>query len=264
MPFIDSHAHIDFPQFDQDRETMLQRARDAGVELLLAVGTGPGPEQLDAALPYAQAHDWIYTSVGIHPHEAAKVTGEHLGQLEQLARHPRVIAFGEIGLDYHYDSPGRDVQQRVFGEQLALARCAKLPVIIHCREAWSDCLAILEQQWRSAALGGILHCYSGTLDQARQGMELGFLVSFAGNLTYPKSLGLREVAKALPLSSLLIETDSPYLAPQRHRGRRNEPAYVREVAETLASVRDLAVEDVAAVTAANFRRFFDLNAAASV
>src|SRR6266481_951227 len=217
MELIDSHAHIDFPQFADDRDAMLERARAAGVTTLLAIGTGPGPEKLDAALPFAERHDWIYTTVGIHP---------------------------------------REVQHRVFRDQMALAREAKLPIIIHCRDAWSDCLNLIEENWRSSGLGGILHCFSSTLEDARRGVDMGFMISFAGNSTYPKTQNLRDIAKALPLENLLIETDAPYLAPQPYRGKRNEPAYVVEVARTLASVRNLPPEEVAAATAANFRRFF--------
>ena len=259
MELIDSHAHIDFPQFDADRAEMLERARAAGVTTLLAIGTGPGPQKLDAALPFAEAHDWIYTTVGIHPHEAKEVTQAHYEELAHLAQHPRVIAWGEIGLDYHYDFSPRDVQQSVFRRQLALAAQAKLPVIIHCREAWSDCLAILEQDWRATGLGGILHCFSGTLEEARKGIAMGFLISFAGNSTYPKAQNLREVAREIPMDRLLIETDAPYLAPQAYRGKRNEPAYAAEVARTLAGVRDLAADELAAATAQNFRRFFRLS-----
>ncbi|HYL11087.1 MAG TPA: TatD family hydrolase [Candidatus Acidoferrales bacterium] len=259
MELVDSHAHIDFPQFDSDRMEMLERARAAGVTTLLAVGTGPGPEKLDAALPFAEQHDWIYASVGIHPHEAKEVTPAHYDELARLAQHPRVIAWGEIGLDYHYDFSPREVQQKVFRAQLALAARAKLPVIIHCREAWPDCLAVLKDDWRSTGLGGILHCFSGTLEEARKGLEMDFLVSFAGNSTYPKAQNLREVAREIPLGRLLIETDAPYLAPQAHRGKRNEPAYVAEVARTLAGVRNLAPDELAAATAENFRRLFGLS-----
>lgn len=263
MNLIDSHAHIDFPQFAEDREEMLERARAAGVNTLLAIGTGPGPEKLDAAIPYAEQHEWIYTSVGIHPHEAKEVTQEHLDQLAVLARHPKVIAWGEIGLDYFYDHSPRDIQQRVFRDQMAVAREAKLPIVIHCREAWSDCLEMIEREWKSSGLGGILHCFSSTLEDAKRGLDMGFLISFAGNATYPKAQHLRDVAKNLPLGNILIETDSPYLAPQPYRGKRNEPAYVAEVARTLAIVRNLGIEEVAAATADNFRRFFRLAGAAT-
>jgi TatD DNase family protein len=259
MELIDSHAHIDAPQFAEDREAMLGRARVAGVSALLAIGTGPGPEKLDAALPLAEAHDWIYTTVGIHPHEAREVTEAHLNELARLAKHPKVIAWGEIGLDYFYDYSPRDVQERVFRDQMALAREARLPIIIHCRDAWADCLKLLEEVWRPAGLGGILHCFTSTLEDAKRGLDMGFLISFAGNSTYPKTQNLRDVAKVLPLENILIETDSPYLAPQAYRGKRNEPAYVAEVARTLASVRDLPAEEFAARTAGNFRRFFHLS-----
>jgi len=260
MELIDSHAHIDFPQFAEDRDAMLERARAAGVTTLLAVGSGPGPEKLDAAIPFAERHDWIYATVGTHPHEAKDLTPAHLDQLAKLAQHPRVIAYGEIGLDYFYDHSPRDVQQRVFREQMELAAKAKLPIIIHCRDAWSDCLDLLEQNWRPSGLGGILHCFTSTLEDAKRGLDMGFLISFAGNSTYPKAQNLRDVAKALPLENLLIETDSPFLAPQPYRGKRNEPAYVGEVAKAIGSVRNLAAEDIALATAANFRRFFGLTA----
>ena len=258
MELIDSHAHIDFPQFAEDREAMLERARAAGVTTLLAIGTGPGPEKLDSALPFAEQHDWIYATVGIHPHEAKEVTEKHLEELSKLAKHPKVIAWGEIGLDYFYDHSPREVQQRVFRDQMTLARQAKLPIIIHCRDAWGDCLDLLEEVWRPTGLGGVLHCFSSTLEDALRGIEMGFLISYAGNSTYPKTQNLRDVAKDLPLEKILIETDSPYLAPQAYRGKRNEPAYVAEVARTLATVRDLSPDEVAAATSDNFRRFFRL------
>jgi TatD DNase family protein len=258
MELIDSHAHIDFPQFAEDRDAMLERARAAGVSTLLAIGTGPGPEKLDAALPFAEQHDWIFATVGIHPHEAQEVTPQHLDQLAILAKHPKVIAWGEIGLDYFYDHSPRDIQDRVFRDQLALARQARLPIIIHCRDAWSDCLSVLEEVWRPAGFGGILHCFTSTLEDARRGLEMGFMISFAGNSTYPKAQNLRDVAKALPLENILIETDAPYLAPQGYRGKRNEPAYVGEVAKAIANVRNLRTQEVASATAANFRRFFGL------
>jgi TatD DNase family protein len=258
VELIDSHAHVDFPEFADDREAILERARAAGVTTLLAIGTGPGPEKLDSALPFAEQNDWIYATVGIHPHEAKEVTTAHLDRLAALAKHARVIAWGEIGLDYHYDFSPRETQHRVFRDQLVLARQARLPVIIHCREAWSDCLSILREDWAPSGLGGVLHCFSSTLEDAQRGLEMGFLISFAGNSTYPKAQNLRDVAKALPLEKILIETDSPYLAPQPYRGKRNEPAYVAEVAKSLASVRNLAPDELAAATAENFRGLFPI------
>jgi TatD DNase family protein len=258
MDLIDSHAHIDVSDFDADREAMLDRALSAGVRTLLAIGNGPEPEKLGAAVPFAEQHDWIYGAMGIHPHEAQHATEAHYAEMDRLARNPRVIAWGEIGLDYHYDHSPRPIQAEVFRRQLAQARAAKRPVIIHCREAWPDCLKILDENWKSSGLGGIFHCFAGTIEEARLGMEMGFMISFAGNVTYPKAQNLRDVAREIPLDRLLVETDSPFLAPVPHRGRRNEPAYVAEVARSIANVRNLPADEVASATARNFRRFFAL------
>jgi TatD DNase family protein len=259
MNLIDSHAHVDVSDFDADREAMLDRAKAAGVGTLLAIGSGPEIEKLGAAVPYAEAHDWIYAAAGIHPHEARHATEAHYAELERLARNPRLIAWGEIGLDYHYDHSPQDTQANVFRHQLGQARQWKKPVIIHCREAMPDCLNLLDQDWRSSGLGGIFHCFAGTLDEARRAIEMSFMISFAGNVTYPKAQNLRDVAREIPLGRLLVETDSPFLAPQPFRGRRNEPAHVAEVARTIANVRDLPADEVAQITSANFRRFFGLD-----
>jgi TatD DNase family protein len=260
LPLVDSHAHLDASEFDPDREQVLKRARAAGVGAILAIGCNI--HALDAPAALAAGHDWIYTAAGIHPHEAKLATAAHYDTLKLLAEHPKCLAWGEIGLDYHYDHSPRDVQQRVFVEQLELARAARLSVIIHCREAWSDCLQLLDRNWRTSGLGGIFHCFSGTIEEARQGIEMGFLISFAANVTYPKSQNLRDVARDLPLASLLTETDSPFLAPQHQRGRRNEPAHVAEVAKTLGPVRNLPPAEFATATTGNFRRFFRLAAGA--
>lgn len=258
MEIIDSHAHLEFPQFDADREEMLARARAAGVTTILAIGSGTASDRLDAAIPFAEKYDWIYGTVGVHPHEAKLATEEWYAELARLAKHPRVIAWGEIGLDYYYDHSPRDVQQSVFRRQLQLAREAKLPIVIHCRDAWGNCLKILHEDWRSSGLGGIFHCFTGTLAEARQGIEMGFRISFTCNITYPKMAPLREVAAELPLEQILTETDSPFLPPKELRGKRNEPANVVEVARMLANVRNLAPEEVARTTSDSFRRFFGL------
>jgi TatD DNase family protein len=261
LELVDSHAHVDMPEFNADRADMLARAQAAGVQNILAIGGGP--DALASAVPFAERYDWIYAAGGIHPHEARLATPAHYEELANLAKHPKFLAWGEIGLDYHYDHSPREVQQRVFVEQLELARVARCRVIIHCREAWPDCLAILDQHWRSTGLGGIFHCFTGTLEEARRGNEMGFMISFAGNATYPKAQNLRDVAAGVPLEFLLLETDAPFLAPQPFRGRRNEPAFVAEVARTLAPVRNLPAHELAAATAANFRRFFGLQGTAS-
>ncbi len=257
--FVDSHAHLESPRFDADRVEVLARARAAGIASILAIGSGTGPGSLDCAIQLACKYDFLYATIGIHPHESKLATDPDFAEMEQLASHPKVIAWGEIGLDYFYDHSPRDVQERVFRQQMELAQAAKLPIIIHCRDAWDDCLRVLEQAWKPTGLGGILHCFTSTLDHAQRGLDMGFLVSFTGNITYPKAQAIRDVAKALPLSNILIETDSPYLAPQPYRGKRNEPAYVLEVAKALANVRDLDLQEAAARTTENFRRFFRLN-----
>ena len=256
MELVDSHAHLDMAEFADDRDAMLERAREAGVRAILAIAVNP--DALAASLPFAEGHDWIYSAAGVHPQEAELATQARYDELSRLAQHPRFLAWGEIGLDYHYEKPPRNLQQRVFIEQLGLARGAGLPVVLHCRDAWDDCLALLDEHWRGSGLGGISHCFTGTVEQARRGLDMGFLISFAGNVTYPKAQNLREAAASIPLESLLIETDSPFLAPQGQRGRRNEPAYVAEVANTLGPVRNLPPAEVAAATAGNFRRFFKL------
>lgn len=259
MHIIDSHAHLEFPQFDSDRDAMLARARDAGVEKILAIGSGTASDRLDAAIPFAEKHDWIYATVGVHPHESKLATEEWFTELARLAKHPRVLAWGEIGLDYFYDHSPRDVQQNVFRRQLQLAREANLPVIIHCREAWPDCLRIFdEENWRVTNLGGIFHCFTGALADAQRGLDMGFVISFSCNVTYPKMAHLLQTAAALPLDRILTETDSPFLPPQAIRGKRNEPANVIEVARALSNVRNLPAEEIARATAENFRRFFRL------
>ena len=261
MQIVDSHAHLESADFDADRAEMLARAKAAGVQAILAIGSGgSGPDRLDAAMSVAANYDWIYATVGIHPHDAHLATEDHYIQLDELAKYRKVIAWGEIGLDYHYTEPSREIQQAVFRRQLAGARTAKLPIVIHCRDAWDDCLAVLRQDWARAGLGGIFHCFTGTTAEALAGIEMGFMISFAGNLTYPKMQHLRDVASGLPLDRVLTETDSPFLPPQGQRGKRNEPANVAEVAQTLGIVRNLGTEEVAATTAANFRRFFRLGA----
>ncbi len=262
--FIDSHAHLEMPQFDADREAMLVRARDAGVETILAIGSGTGPGSLDCAIRLAEQHEGIYATIGIHPHEARLADDEDFAELESLARAPKVIAWGEIGLDYFYDHSPREVQASVFRRQMEMARAAKLPIVIHCRpsdgssNAWDDCLRLLREHWATNGLGGILHCFTGSLEHARAALDMGFLISFAGNLTFPKAQNLRDAARALPLDRLLIETDSPFLAPVPHRGKRNEPAWVREVARQLGELHGLSAEEAGQRTAQNFRNFFRL------
>jgi len=260
IPCVDSHAHLDGEEFDPDRIAVLERARAAGVRYLLLIGGATGPERLRGALDIAEGHEWIYAAAGIHPHEAAKAEERHFDELRRLARHPKMLAIGEIGLDYHYDHSPRDAQRRVFERQLELARELKLPVIIHCRDAWADLRAIVRTHWCNAVdgLAGILHCFSGTFDDAFNLMDCGFYISFAGNLTFKKTEDLRATAREIPLDRLLTETDCPYLAPVPYRGKRNEPAYVREVTRELAKIRRLTDEEAGNLVVRNFERLFQL------
>jgi TatD DNase family protein len=251
----DSHAHLEFPDFDADREQVFERARANGVEYILAIGGASGPDHLRSGLGIAEGRERVWATAGVHPHEARLATEDHFGQLATLAAHPKIVAVGEIGLDYHYDHSPRETQRTVFIRQLEIAAAARLPVVIHCREAWDECLRILEEQWKRTALGGILHCFSGTAEDARRGMDMGFYVSFAGNLTFPKAQNLREVAVQIPRDRLLIETDSPFLAPVPQRGKRNEPAFVRHTAEQLAALLGLSAEEIGDVTTRNFLEF---------
>jgi TatD DNase family protein len=262
--FIDSHAHLEMEQFDADRELVIARAREGGIEKIVAIGSGTGPGSLDCGVQLAQQHEFILATIGIHPHEAKLATDADFQELERLARQPKVIAWGEIGLDYFYDHSPRELQQQVFLRQMELARAAKLPIVIHCRpsadsnNAWDDCLDLLEQNWRSNGLGGILHCFTGTWPYAKRALDLGFMISFAGNITFPKAQPIRDAAKEVPQERMLIETDSPFLAPVPHRGKRNEPVFVKEVARQLGEIHGLSQEEVGSQTARNFYDFFKL------
>ena len=262
--FVDSHAHLDGNRFDVDRELVLARAWEAGIVNILAIGSGDGPGTLDCAVKLAEQHAFIYASIGIHPHEAKLASEADFAELERLAKRPKVIAWGEIGLDYFYDHSPREVQQQVLLRQLELARAAKLPVVIHCRpsqdseNAWEDCLRLLQEHWVVTGLRGILHCFTGTWEHARHALDMGFMISFAGNVTFPKAQQIRDAAGKVPLERMLIETDSPFLAPMPYRGKRNEPAYVVETARQLGELRGLSREEMGERTARNFYQFFSL------
>jgi TatD DNase family protein len=263
--FVDSHAHLEGHRFDSDREQVIARARDAGVETIVAIGNGEGPVNFDCGIKLAEQYDFIYATIGIHPHEAKLADAAALHRMAQLAKRPKVIAWGEIGLDYYYDHSPRDVQQNAFLQQMELARRAKLPIVIHCRpsdnseNAWDDCLRLIREHWAPSGLGGVLHCFTGNPEQAKRALDMGFLVSFAGNITFPKAQQIRAAALEVPLDRMLIETDSPFLAPVPHRGKRNEPAFVKEVARQVGELRGLSPEEVGAQTTQNFCRFFSLH-----
>jgi TatD DNase family protein len=260
MTLIDSHCHIDGAEYDVDREEVIARAIDAGVTTMLNVGTGdPHSGAFERAVELAEKHDSIYAAVGVHPHDAKLFDEVAEARLINLVKQSkRVIAWGEIGLDYHYDHSPREVQRSVFGRQLRIARELNLPVIIHSREADNDTINIIREELSGSERAGVLHCFGGSLQMARDAIELGFFVSFAGNLTFKKAEDLREVARQLPLDRLLVETDCPYLTPAPFRGKRNEPARVVETARYLAELHHQNVEDVATTTRENFHRLFGI------
>jgi TatD DNase family protein len=258
--FVDSHAHIDGPEFDADREDVIQRAEAAGVSKILNVGTGdPHSGAFERTLDLGRKHTSIHTAIGVHPHDARlydDAAEEKTKTLIQTGE--RVVAWGEIGLDFHYDNSPRDVQVAVFKRQLRAARDLNLPVIIHTREAEAETIEMLESDYHDAPRRGVFHCFSGSAELARQALELDFMVSFSGIVTFKKAEELRSIARDVPLDHLLIETDCPYLTPVPHRGKRNEPAYVVEVARTLAALHNLELEALGHITTENFTRFFGL------
>lgn len=256
---IDSHCHLDMSLFDKDRGETINRAREAGVEIMVEIaGSDIATGSLDRGMSLVEEYPFIFAAVGVHPHEARLYDDALEEHLLVLSRHPKVIAWGEIGLDYHYDHSPRDEQKAVFRRQVELAREAGLPLSIHTREAENDTLEILsEGARRDSGLRGVMHCFTGSKELARSAVDLGFLISFSGVLTFKNAGELRELAVELPLDRILVETDSPYLAPEPFRGKRNEPANVVATAKLLAELRGVDLEEFACVTSENFRRLFN-------
>ena len=267
---IDSHAHLDSERFAEDREAVLARALDAGVGAVLAIGIGEQPSEMHQALDICRQFNGkpgmprLYASAGIYPHTTPPADDSSFTQLDALLAEPEVIACGEIGLDYYHEGAPHPVQRQGLIRQLEIAASRKRPILIHCRgtnestDAWDDLFDVLEAHWRPTGIRGIMHCFGGGWPQARRSLDLGFLVSFAGNLTYPKAQPLRDVAAQLPLDSVLVETDAPWLAPTPDRGTRNEPAWVTRTAQTLAGLLGVPSEEIASVTTKNFSRLFGL------
>jgi TatD DNase family protein len=251
VKLVDSHCHLDNRKFAEDADAVIARALDAGVERMLAIGTGDGPPDIDAGIRLAERYPFMLATVGVHPHDASKADEETYEALRVRCGHEKVVAFGEIGLDYHYDFAPRETQRTVFIRQLQIAREAGLPVVIHTREAWADTVAILQDHPPGP---GIFHCFTGGPAEADDAVALGFHVSFCGVLTFPKADALREAARQVPEDRILVETDAPYLAPVPHRGKRNEPAFVIETVTCLAAVREESPDRMAAMTTANFDR----------
>lgn len=260
MILADSHAHLNEPEMLPDQEQVVARARQAGVALIINVGISGANSE--AVLATAVRYPEVYATVGVHPHGAVSLTPRELARLRELAAHPKVVAVGEVGLDFYRRRSPEEVQRRAFREQLELAWELKKPVVVHTREATADTLALLTE-CRSRLAGGVMHCFGGSLAEARAFLDLGLYLSFSGVLTYPKAEPLRQVARQVPLERVLIETDCPYLAPQAWRGKRNEPAYVVAVAETLARLHEIPVGEAARITFHNTLAAFGLGAVAA-
>lgn len=254
---IDTHCHIGFKDYDPDRAEVLKHAWDAGLEAIIIIGAGQGLEGNQKTLDLTALDERLFATIGMHPHDAEKLTPDVIAQFEHMAKHDRVVAIGEIGLDFHYDHAPRNVQEDAFRRQLELAKHVGLPVCIHSREADEDTFAILQEFWEDIP-GGVMHCFGGTVEQARAYFDMGFLISIPGIVTFKKSAPLQEVVKACPVERMVIETDAPYLAPVPYRGKRNEPAYVAEVAKAIAQLKGLTYDDVARITTLNAKRLFRL------
>lgn len=253
---IDTHCHLDDPRYDADREAMIRRAQDAGIGHFVTIGCDL--ETSRAAVAMAQQHAFISATVGVHPHEVTHITDGWYDEFRRLAQSGRVVAYGEIGLDYHYDHSPRDVQRARFREQVRLARELRLPIVIHTREAQEDTMTILREE-RAGEMGGVFHCFSGDSALAKDALDLGFSLSFSGVITFNNATMLRDIVKTVPLDRILVETDAPYLTPVPHRGARNEPAYVRHVADKISELRDISSEDVENATTQNATRLFNIH-----
>ena len=251
---VDSHCHLDFPELAADLDGVIARARAAGVGLMLTISTKV--RHFTALRALAEAHDNVFCSVGTHPHHAHEELDISVGELVARTKNPKVVAIGEAGLDYHYDNSPRDAQERGFRNHIAAARETGLPLVIHSREADDDTARILEEETGKGAFPAVLHCFTGGPDLACRAIALGLSISFTGILTFKNSVALREIAAALPNDRILVETDAPYLAPGKYRGKRNEPAFVVETAKVLAEARGVAFDVIARQTTENFFRLF--------
>jgi TatD DNase family protein len=277
---IDSHAHLDSERYQGELPEILTRAKAAGIDAILSIGIGEGPAEMQQAFEICRKFNAesdpklprLYASAGIYPHNTHEANEDTLTKLDQLLAEPEVIACGEIGLDYYHDGSPHEIQKEIFIRQMQIATARQRPIIIHCRPkdgdnaCWDDTLDLLTAHWGGPGLpgreiGGILHCFSGELHHALRAIDLGFVISFAGNLTYPKAQALRDVAAQVPLDRLLVETDAPYLAPTPTRGKRNEPAWVAHTAAVLAELHNISPEEMASTTTKNFERLFRLTSA---
>ncbi|MFP3917795.1 TatD family hydrolase [Lysinibacillus telephonicus] len=254
--FIDTHVHLNADQYDEDLQEVIERALEAKVEKMVVVGFDR--KTIERALKLADEFDFIYAVIGWHPVDAIDCTEEDLQWIEQLAAHPKVVGIGETGLDYYWDKSPKNVQQELFRKQIHLAQKLKLPIIIHNREATGDVVRILREE-NAASVGGVMHCFSGSVETARECIDMNFMISLGGPVTFKNARMPKEVAKEIPLEYLMIETDAPYLAPHPYRGKRNEPSFVPLVAEEIARQKELTVEEVAKATTSNATKFFNLD-----
>jgi TatD DNase family protein len=254
---IDSHAHIQGKEYAGETAAVIERARAAGVKQIIAVGGAGDMSSNGEAVALAESFANVYATVGMHPHDAKDVGEVELQKLKNLALHQKVVAVGETGLDYYYDHSPRDVQRRVFAQFIHMARATELPIVVHERDAASEGAELLRGEG-AGKLRGVIHCFTGNYEAARAYLDLGFYLSFTGIITFKNAEALRDVVRRVPLERILVETDSPYLTPVPHRGKRNEPAYVRLIAETVANVKGVSLGEVAQVTSDNTRLLFGI------
>ena len=252
---IDTHAHLNAPEFDEDRDAVIARARENGVSTIVNIGFNR--ETIPTCLELAEKYEFIYAVVGWHPQDAKYMTDADLEWIEELTKHPKVVGIGEMGLDYYWDTSPRDVQAEVFRKQIRLARKLKMPIVIHNRDAHQDVIQILREE-KAEEVGGIMHCFSGSWETAKMALDMNFYISFGGPVTFKNAKQPKEVAAKVPLDRLLVETDCPYLTPHPFRGKRNETGYVRYVAEEMANLRGVTLEEIAAITSENAKRLFKL------
>ncbi|MGG0464749.1 TatD family hydrolase [Priestia aryabhattai] len=253
---FDTHVHLNAEQYEDDLQEVINRALEKGVQNMVVVGFDE--PTIKKAIQIAETYEFIYASVGWHPVDAIDMTDEHLAWIEELAQHPKVVALGEMGLDYHWDKSPKEVQKDVFRRQIRLARKVNLPIIIHNRDATEDVVTILKEE-HVEEVGGIMHCFTGSIEVAKKCMDMNMYISFGGPVTFKNAKKPKEVAAELPLDKLLIETDCPYLTPHPFRGKRNEPGYVSYVAEQIAELKGITYEELADITTANAKKLFGIN-----
>lgn len=254
--FFDTHAHLNAEQYNEDLQEVIDRALDEGISNIVVVGFDR--PTIEKAMELTEKYDFIYASVGWHPVDAIDMTEDDLQWIEELSSHPKVVALGEMGLDYYWDKSPKDIQQEVFRKQIRLAKKVKLPIVIHNRDATADIVEILKEEG-AGEVGGIMHCFSGSPEIAKECVGMNFFISLGGPVTFKNAKKPKEVADVIPLEKLLIETDCPYLTPHPFRGKRNEPSYVKLVAEQIAEIKGLSVEEVAQATTENAKKLFGIN-----